>query len=948
MSASLHDKTPTVTGIDSRGLPVRHIAYYRSEQSSASPSARITRQQYDSAGRLIKIWDPRQWELGLKANREMSYSLSGTQLAVDCVDSGPSQTLALATGQVGRRWDSSGNLWLTEYDRQSRPVKIIEQSSGRQRVAERFGYGDSSATSASRNCCARLIRHDDSAGTVSIDAYSLSGEALSQTRRLLLDAQLPDWPCALTERDALLESHAGHTTRWEYDSGGATVLQTDAAHHQQRFTFNVAGQLKAVHLKIRDEPVERAIISDIEYNAFGQIQAQRAANGVVSRATFDPASGRLTHLGAAVAGRTLQDLHYVFDAVGNVTSITDKAQQVSFANNQQVQAISRFTYDSLYQLTSASGREAQAAMAQPKLAPLHSLAIPVGQLFNYQQHYEYDSGGNLTTLRHVRDHNQYTRTMDIAHNSNRLVSWNDADARGVEARTDAAGNLLSLQPGQPLRWNSSGQLTGVTLVSRPDGQDDEERYVYDSGGQRIRKRRTSHGGTLTHHQDVIYLPGLELRSRNKERLEVITMQAGRCSIRYLHWTQGRPPETGTKQHLRYSLDDHCGSSTLELDDDARLISQEAFYPYGGTAWSVARSKIEADYKTVRYSGKERDSSGLYYYGHRYYAPWLYRWISADPAGTVDGLNLFCMVGNSPVRYADESGLQRFDSLNYLDIPDSAIENAPSAHLQEGPHHFYGKFSAETRLMTGTLDGSPMPAQAPAKPRKKINKRSNSDPGAYSKNQLRKYTAHAAYYRPGASAMVSRFHNFAGSPSGNNTFPGITSKPAVIPEHLQIKSFNAIQGKSKPGDNDYFLPPSDLGTYSVTDTKTFAAALDATYQANGATLHDQTRALILAHVDKHKDIPIRAGVAGLHADVQTINDIANKLPLKDGQFDSKGFNRALFDTVVFVQKLTSPGLNQNFPACGNCTGIIPDIVTVPTGILPLGHRSTAARRRHASG
>ncbi|EGH49324.1 insecticidal toxin protein, partial [Pseudomonas syringae pv. pisi str. 1704B] len=51
-----------------------------------------------------------------------------------------------------------------------------------------------------------------------------------------------------------------------------------------------------------------------------------------------------------------------------------------------------------------------------------------------------------------------------------------------------------------------------------------------------------------------------------------------------------------------------------------------------TAWWAARSAVEAKYKTVRYSGKERDTSGLYYYGLRYYAPWLQRWINPDPAG----------------------------------------------------------------------------------------------------------------------------------------------------------------------------------------------------------------------------------------------------------------------------------------------------------------------------
>ena len=110
------------------------------------------------------------------------------------------------------------------------------------------------------------------------------------------------------------------------------------------------------------------------------------------------------------------------------------------------------------------------------------------------------------------------------------------------------------------------------------------------------------------------------------------------------------------------------SSTLELDQNADLISQEWYYPYGGTACFAARSATEAKYKTVRYSGKERDATGLYYYGFRYYTPWLQRWINPDPAGYVDGMNLFAMTGNNPAVYFDERGNVRsnFNQKQYFE------------------------------------------------------------------------------------------------------------------------------------------------------------------------------------------------------------------------------------------------------------------------------------------
>jgi RHS repeat-associated protein len=50
-----------------------------------------------------------------------------------------------------------------------------------------------------------------------------------------------------------------------------------------------------------------------------------------------------------------------------------------------------------------------------------------------------------------------------------------------------------------------------------------------------------------------------------------------------------------------------------------------------------------------------DSSGLSYYGARYLAPWLARWISPDSAGAVDGLNLYVYVDNNPLKYTDPTG-----------------------------------------------------------------------------------------------------------------------------------------------------------------------------------------------------------------------------------------------------------------------------------------------------
>lgn len=206
-----------------------------------------------------------------------------------------------------------------------------------------------------------------------------------------------------------------------------------------------------------------------------------------------------------------------------------------------------------------------------------------------------------------------------------------------------------------------------------DGADDLERYVYDSEGMRVRKARMTAAKSISHTTEVRYLPGIELHSNSAtgEELQVVGIQAGGCTVRLLHWDSPPPAEMDNDQ-LRFCFDDHLGSSAFEVDAHARVISQEVYYPFGGTAWLAGRHEVETGYKTIRYSGKERDATGLYYYGARYYAPWLQRWLNPDPAGNADGLNFYRFVRNDPLNLADLDGFSPTSpSANRLELEKNA-------------------------------------------------------------------------------------------------------------------------------------------------------------------------------------------------------------------------------------------------------------------------------------
>lgn len=640
-----HHATPTLWVTDARGLPVRSVAYCRSTREQV-PEARVTRQAFDAAGRATEQWDPRLWGEGSAAALITHYNLPGQVLSTDSVDAGWRVSLLGQDGETVNAWDSRGSQHTYEYDLSRRPLTVKEQARGEvARVVERFEYG---AATESGNACGRLIRHDDPAGTRHMPAYDLQGLAQLEISHFLDTLGPPDWPQLPAARDALLEPGPGVESRWAYNPVGELLSLTDAKGNRRQFSYTVAGQLKEGWLQPAANPAPgQCLVRDIRYNAVGQVERETAGNGVVTEAQYQLSDGRLLRLSAGLPNAPpLQDLRYGFDPAGNILHIEDRALPIRYFKNQRIDPVSTFGYDSLYQLIGASGWEAQRPSSGPGLTGQYRTANDPQALTNYREEYDYDAAGNMTQLRHLGAQ-PFTRSWIIAPDSNRSLLEDDQPP-DFDNAFDGNGNLRCLHRGQVMNWDLRNQLSGVSPVVREDEDDDCEQYVYGGGGKRLRKVRTELTNARRVTAEVRYLPGLEIyRSNGVEVRQVLDLEAGRNRLKWLQWPSG-------ERQLRYHLTDHLGSGTLELDEQAKVLSREVYYPFGGTASEDHRDQTGA-YKTIRYSGKERDVTGLYYYGYRYFAPWLSRWINPDPAGAVDGLNPYVFVGNSPVGHVDGDG-----------------------------------------------------------------------------------------------------------------------------------------------------------------------------------------------------------------------------------------------------------------------------------------------------
>jgi len=499
-----------------------------------------------------------------------------------------------------------------------------------------------------------------------------------------------------------------------------------------RYSFNDAGLLETVELEIKDErhgqPPDqsfRTFVENIDYNEKGQRIQITYGNGVSTGYEYCPKTFHLLHIVSrrkrpSGNSEVIQDLRYTYDPAGNIAQIEDAAFPVVFHANQRVCPTSRYKYDPAYRLVRAFGREHTNTRSNSQAGAGKSedifinLSQPVSNghaLRNYIETYRYDKSGNLEKIRHIAHKGSWTRTQDYATDaqaspSNRLLTSGTGTQTGsaIEHRHDANGNMTLLPHLPQLDWDHANQLKRVKLNDRGSQW---AWYTYDTTGQRVRKVIKKNNAP---DSERIYVGGSEVWR------EIANPGAGRVTLHVMDGQQRIALiETGTAGNstprIRYQITNQLGSAVMELDEAANRISYEEFYPYGCTAYLAGENWSEVEKKRYRYSGKERDEeTGLYYYGARYYAARLGRWISCDPVGTADGLNLFRGLRNNPVHFRDRVGTQTDGGI----LPGGIPPEPPPVEVNLVPSH-HGGYVPTSPIQVGEeirLESVSRPPKAP--------------------------------------------------------------------------------------------------------------------------------------------------------------------------------------------------------------------------------------------
>jgi RHS repeat-associated protein len=720
----------------------------------ATATLYITRSVYDIRGNLLRVVDP----LGREAFRHV-YDLANRPWRIESIDAGLRRIVLDAAGNEIERRDAKGALTLRGYDVLNRPARLWarDQAAGEVTLREQLTYGDGGDANQSdaeralkrqSNLLGRLQEHYDEAGLLTFEDYDFKGNLLHKERRVFTDEAIrndrTNWePSDGIPGDRLEET--AYRTSTAYDALNHIVkeqypLDVSGTRKEVVPRYNRAGALVAVDLD--GKPFVQQIVS----NAKGQRTFIAYGNNVVTRYTYDPKTFRLTAMRTdgcdhpaddayAAVGPRLQDYTYSYDLVGNILTIQDSTPGSGVQDSAEGRdRLTRcFTYDPLYRLTSATGRECKTAKPRPwtddPRCGFDSFGHGTVDQNNapnetalYIEEYACDGCGNMIKLKHTQGADSWRRYFGIGDQTARQwdQTWRDRlarDQRGEEwieppgkklpgnqltclgdddpnlgptHYFDATGNVVRENGNRYFDWDYRDRMRAFRVQAVAADPSVRADYLYDSAGQRVKKLVSKGNGKQT--ESTVYIDGMfehhrwltDNAAKENNWLHVMDNQSRIAMRRIGDAYSGDPgPE------VQYHLGDHLGSSTLVMGGDGDQINREEYFPYGETSFgSFAK-------KRYRFTGKERDEeSGLYYYGARYYAPWLARWTSCDPNGLADGPNSYTYVRAAPTRLIDPSGRESYAAMIERKKQSAATAGLLDANAGLGPPKW---FSASDRV-----------------------------------------------------------------------------------------------------------------------------------------------------------------------------------------------------------------------------------------------------------
>jgi RHS repeat-associated protein len=640
--AANNANTPAIRSFDPLGRTFRSIA-------DNGAGKYETRTKLDIQGNIVATTDA----IGNLALQQV-FDAQGNALKRAGLDAGTSRAVGDCLGRLYRSWDARGYAQLRVYDPLRRLTQLwVTPPNGTKFLAELIVYGEGLVAPNFRG---RLYQHFDGAGALTNAGYDFEGRNTRTTRQLAAIYQsTPDWDSLanLTDPAAVLPAAAAaglletdvFETLTAYDAMSRLVSVTTPDKTVVVPSYNAASLLGSVAAFMQGGAIAKPIVTNVDYDARGQRLAVSYGNGTLTQFTYDDRTQMVLRVDTTRRsdGTALQDLNYTYDPALNIVQISDLAQQTLFFAGSVTTGTQLFEYDAIYRLVTATGRE-QPGQVGYAIGPNGYPDAPISNiphrndleaLLAYTESYTYDAVGNRLTTVHRAAGAGWTRTQTYTTGTNRLdrVSMPGDPANGPYSgiyRHDASGNIVQTPNLAAMAWSHDARLISADL-----GGGGMAYFTYDSAGQRVRKIVQRNTGQI---HERVYIGGFE-RYRDRKGASIanstITLERETVHImdgdRRFAIVETKTLDTSLQALVptplfRFQLVNHLGSTCLEIDDAGAPISYEEYYAFGGSSYRAG----DAD-KRYRFLSKERDDcTGLYYFGARYYIPWVGRWASVDP------------------------------------------------------------------------------------------------------------------------------------------------------------------------------------------------------------------------------------------------------------------------------------------------------------------------------
>ena len=321
---------------------------------------------YDVQGRVLTTTD------ALLNTITLQYNTLGRKTSMNDPDMGLWTYAHDAVGNIIQQLDAKGQYIYFQYDALNR---LVQKDYGTQKA---LGSGDVVYTyDVGTHGKGRLTHVSDSSGSTTFH-YDIKGQ--------------------LIQSDKAITGSGTYVTQTTYDGMGR--IKTSTYPDTSVLTYNYDGPAlkevkegSTVHVGYRD------------YNARGQAKFVDFGNGVTTTYTYNPLNARINTLqtvSSIAPTDPLLALSYIYDAVGNITSIDDID-----SNPLPVLRDQTFEYDAQNRLTNTSGPYGSVTYAYNQIGNITN-NTRVGTTYTYDpahphavktaggNTYNYDANGNMT------------------------------------------------------------------------------------------------------------------------------------------------------------------------------------------------------------------------------------------------------------------------------------------------------------------------------------------------------------------------------------------------------------------------------------------------------------------------------------------------------------------------------------------------------------------------